>query len=234
MDKPRGFRLPGAERPVPAARRRNALKRERLAGERPLYRHQEDAIQHLCTNPDDFTVLRHTVVASGTGSGKTECFMLPAFDWILRHPTRPNSGQVCGKGIRALLVYPMNALVNDQVRRLQQLVGYWSSKGESPIPITFARYTSETEKTRADGLQKEPNAPDNQLLGRDEIISNPPDILITNFAMLEQALLRPQESPFFSHVDEYAWRFLILDEAHSYRGAVVIELSRLMERFRFV
>jgi ATP-dependent helicase YprA (DUF1998 family) len=224
-----GFRLrpasaQGIESPNP--------RRERFPADRVLYRHQELAIRRLCEEVEQFDRSRNTVVASGTGSGKTECFLIPAIDWILRHPTQTANGSLAGKGIRVLLVYPMNALVNDQIRRLTQLVGFWRNRGDQPIPITFARYTSETEKSRERGLQHEPHAPDNQLLGRDEIIASPPDILITNFAMLEQALLRPQESPFFDTVDEFAWRFLILDEAHSYRGAQGIELARMMQRVR--
>jgi ATP-dependent helicase YprA (DUF1998 family) len=227
-----GFGLRNLGNSVGAPVKSRGAKRERLPGDRLLYRHQEEAIVRLCREAEDFSKVRNTVVASGTGSGKTECFLIPAFDWILRHPTRPLSGRTGGRGVRVLLVYPMNALVNDQVRRLKQLIGYWADRGDAPVPITFARYTSETSNSRAEGKKKEPNAPDNQLLGRDEIIQNPPDILITNFAMLEQALLRPQESPFFSVVDGDAWRFLILDEAHSYRGAQGIELARLMQRVR--
>jgi hypothetical protein len=208
-------------------------RRERVPGDRKLYTHQVFAIRRLCREIDRHDVDRHTVIASGTGSGKTECFLLPAIDWIFRHPTRPGDGrQEKGHGLRALLVYPMNALVNDQIRRLRQLVGFRSDRGEVSIPITFARYTSETRDDPRIARQREPDAPDNQILTRTEIINNPPDILITNFAMLEQALLRPQESPFFENVDEFAWRFLILDEAHSYRGAQAIELARLMQRVR--
>ena len=201
---------------------------ERLPGDRALYLHQDVAIRRLCGAGQP-----HTVVASGTGSGKTECFLLPAVDWILRHPTRDPYGRPgSGRGIRVLVVYPMNALVNDQVRRLRQVVGDWDRTDGDRIPITFARYTSETRQRAEDARGREPGAPRNQLLSRDEILQSPPDILITNFAMLEQALLRPQESPFFSHVDEHAWRYLILDEAHSYRGAQAIELARMMQRVR--
>lgn len=227
-----GFGLRASTGPSRIPRRDIPRRRERIPPDRTMYRHQEQAIERLCRDSVRSDIDRHTVVASGTGSGKTECFLIPSIDWILRHPTRTESGKIVGRGIRVLLVYPMNALVNDQIRRLTQLVGYWPSRGEQPIPITFARYTSETSNTRKEGVEREPNAPANQLLGRDEIIANPPDLLITNFAMLEQALLRPQESPFFEHVDEFAWRFLILDEAHSYRGAQGIELARLMQRVR--
>jgi hypothetical protein len=229
--QPRGFglRSGGAQT---APRRDN---RERISGDRKLYSHQVLAIRRLCREADRTDLDRHTVVASGTGSGKTECFLLPAIDWVLRHPTRDRDGQpTAGHGIRVLLVYPMNALVNDQIRRLRQLIGYRSDRGEVPIPITFARYTSETDSRDRPDLarQREPDAPSNQILTRPEILRHPPDILITNFAMLEQALLRPQESSFFSDVDDFAWRFLILDEAHSYRGAQAIELARLMQRVR--
>ncbi len=225
----------GFGRPAPTALP-VPLVRERLPGGRQLYRHQIAALERLCGQPEDADRVRHTVVSSGTGSGKTECFLLPSLDWVLRHPTRTvgDAGLTLGpgRGLRALLVYPMNALVNDQIRRLRHLVGFHRSRGETPVPITFARYTSETRETRAQGLKHEPDAPDNQLLGREEILQTPPDILITNFAMLEQALLRPRELPFFEETDEYAWRFLILDEAHSYRGAQAIELARLMQRAR--
>lgn len=227
-----GFGLRASTGPSRTSQRAAPRRRERFPRDRTLYRHQEQAIERMCREATRFNFDRHTVVASGTGSGKTECFLIPSIDWILRHPTRTLNGDVVGRGIRVLLVYPMNALVNDQIRRLTQLVGYWPSRGDQPIAITFARYTSETANTRKDGMDREPNAPANQLLGRDEIIANPPDLLITNFAMLEQALLRPQESPFFDNVDEFAWRFLILDEAHSYRGAQGIELARLMQRVR--
>jgi len=231
-NQPEPSRESGTSRGLSIGRKSRTAKavvaRERIPGSRKLYEHQESAITRLCTNGG-----ANTVVASGTGSGKTECFLLPAIDWILRWPTRSPDGSQCGKGIRALIVYPMNALVNDQIRRLVQLIGYNDSNGENAIPITFARYTSETVKGgREKGLRKEPNAPDNQLLSREEIVEDPPDILITNFAMLEQSLLRPYESPFFEIVDEAAWRFLILDEAHSYRGAQGIELARLMQRLR--
>ncbi len=224
---PKGFMFGGNSKSDPPT-----LQCERMPGDRNLYVHQVSAIRRLCAKPDDWGYDRHTVVASGTGSGKTETFFLPSFDWILRHPTRTPEGLPgVGRGIRAILVYPMNALVNDQIRRLRDLVGY--RLGETPIPITFARYTSETEEKDLDKARKsEPNAPQNQLLTREQIRADPPDILITNFAMLEQALLRPQEVPFFTRVDEHAWRFLILDEAHSYRGAQAIELARLMQRLR--
>jgi ATP-dependent helicase YprA (DUF1998 family) len=211
------------------SRQNNEPSRQVIPADRKLYFHQYLAIERLCkAKPDE---LPHTVVSSGTGSGKTECFLYPIFDWILRHP---NEGY---KGIRAVLVYPMNALVNDQIRRLAELIGYW--KDDKPINITFACYTGETPYGNKTNIEKGESderknnlAPLNQLLTRHKICANPPDILVTNFAMLEYALIRPQEKTFLSVADEFSWRFLILDEAHSYRGVQAMELSRLMQRVR--
>ena len=91
----------------------NANASPRLLPTRPLYQHQSTAIRRLCGSALVAPKEQNTVVASGTGSGKTECFLLPSIDWILRHPTCEG-----GKGVRVLLVYPMNALVNDQILSL--------------------------------------------------------------------------------------------------------------------
>jgi len=191
----------------------------RFDPDRFLYDHQIAAIRRLCGDG-----AQNTVIVSGTGSGKTECFQIPCLDWVLRHPTI--HGQ--GSGVRVLLVYPMNALVNDQIRRLRELVGF--RRGEREIPVRFGRYTGETED--AEPSRPDPNAMVNELVSRNAILECPPDILVTNFAMLERALLRPREAPLFQNFDEFAWRYIILDEAHSYRGAQAIELARLMQRVR--
>jgi len=154
----RGF---GLRRSSPLATDNLPKRRERFPADRLLYRHQEQAIQRLCCDIAQHDLERNTVVTSGTGSGKTECFLIPALDWVLRHPTRSQDGRTVGRGLRVLLVYPMNALVNDQIRRLIHLVGCWRKRGDHFIPITFARYTSETQGTRREGLTHEPNAPDN-------------------------------------------------------------------------
>ncbi|MDR2168921.1 MAG: DEAD/DEAH box helicase [Planctomycetaceae bacterium] len=232
LEKPQR-QLPETKRGWQSQSQQNKIPvRQAIPADRKLYIHQYFAIKRLCSTQLD--ELPHTVVSSGTGSGKTECFLYPIFDWILRHPNNEH------KGIRAILVYPMNALVNDQVRRLSELIGYWEN--DKPINITFARYTGETAQGNNNNIEKGEIAerqknshnlpPLNQLLTRQKIWQNPPDILVTNFAMLEYALIRPQENMFFSIMDEFAWRFLVLDEAHSYRGVQAMELSRLMQRVR--
>lgn len=177
-----------------------------LPPDRPLYKHQVSAIKKLIVER------RNLVVASGTGSGKTECFLIPILHDLLNNPA---------PGVRALLIYPMNALVNDQLVRLRKLL--------YETTITFGRYTSELEEKEKDGRKKLPDAPLNEVVSRDEARRNPPQILITNYAMLEYLLIRPQDSPLF---DSGLWRFICLDEAHTYTGAQGIEVSMLLRRLK--
>lgn len=189
--------------------------------DRPLYVHQEQAITKVVQDQ------RNIVVATGTGSGKTECFLFPIIDSLLRE----QEAGTLGPGVRALLLYPMNALVNDQLKRLRQLL--------EPFPnLTFGRYVGETkdeDKKAEDYFEKYyPDEPrlDNELLSRDSMRETPPHILITNYAMLEYLLLRPQDSPFFDGDDSGHWCFLVLDEAHIYNGAVGIEMAMLLRRLK--
>src|SRR5262245_25429144 len=185
-----------------------------LPPDRPLYLHQEKAIRRVLGER------RNIVVASGTGSGKTECFLIPILQDLLTDPA---------PGVRALLIYPMNALVNDQLFRFRKLL--------AGTPITFGRYTSELEDRESQGKARNPEAPANEVISREKIRGNPdrgippgpPQILITNYAMLEYLLLRPEDSPIF---DTSRLRFLCLDEAHTYTGAQGIEVSMLLRRLK--
>lgn len=174
----------------------------------PLYLHQEQAIYKLCVEN------RSVVISSGTGSGKTECFLIPILNDLLMDST---------PGVRALLIYPMNALVNDQLDRLRSLL-----KGTS---ITFGRYTSELAETRKAALETNRNPLPNEVISREEIRSGEkiPQILITNYAMLEYLLLRPEDSVLFQNG---TWRYIILDEAHTYAGAQGIEVAFLLRRLK--
>lgn len=100
--------------------------------ERPLYKHQEDAIRKMIPGE------RNLVVATGTGSGKTECFLIPICNYLLRE----YEAGTLSPGVRALLLYPMNALANDQVKRLRDLFEPFEF-------ITFGRYTGETQDAKA-------------------------------------------------------------------------------------
>lgn len=175
---------------------------------RPLYQHQLTSLERA-QNGKNF------IVATGTGSGKTECFLLPVLDDAARHHKEI--------GVRTIIVYPMNALANDQIDRLRRLL-------KNLPEITFGRYTGETPHTR-EGLTEEENEkiPVNERFSRQEIKSEPPHILLTNFAMLEYLLLRPDDNNIFQH---RSLRYVVLDEAHSYSGAQGIDISFLMRRLR--
>ena len=188
--------------------------------DRPLYLHQEQAIRKAAAG-------RNVVVASGTGSGKTECFLLP----VLSALTAEHAAGTLGPGVRALLLYPMNALANDQVRRLRQLLA------GSP-QITFGRYTGDTPERAREGASLfeelnpgQPRLP-GELLSREEMRENPPHLLLTNYAMLEYLLLRPADLDLFEGKHGGHWRFVILDEAHVYDGAKAEEVGMLLRRLR--
>ena len=149
-----------------------------IALDMPLYLHQEKAIRRLAYDH------RSVVVSSGTGSGKTECFLIPLLNDLLLDPEL---------GVRAILIYPMNALVNDQLDRLRKLL--------AGTPFTFGRYTSELAETTRDALDRmtevqrgEYEHNQNEVISREQIRNNDrlPQILITNYAMLEYLLLRPE------------------------------------------
>jgi len=186
--------------------------------DRPLYRHQEEAIRKAALG-------RNLVIATGTGSGKTESFLLP----ILNHLLEEHRKGTLTPGVRALLLYPMNALANDQLKRLRQLL--------AAVPyITFGRYVGETKKRRQDAAVQftelnpgERRLP-NELLSREEMRATPPHILLTNYAMLEYLLLRPADMDLFEGEHGGRWRFIALDEAHVYDGAKAEELGMLLRR----
>lgn len=174
----------------------------------PLYSHQEKAIRKLISDEHNI------VVSSGTGSGKTECFLIPILNDLLKDKT---------SGVRAIMIYPLNALVNDQLERLRTLL-----KGTD---IKFGRYTGELLKSHEDATRAHPDSPENEIISREQIHDHReiPQILITNYAMLEYLLLRPEDSVLF---ESGSWRYIVLDEAHTYSGAKGIEVGMLIDRLK--
>lgn len=159
-----------------------------------LYEHQLRALD--CAQAG-----KSYVLTTGTGSGKSLSFMVPIVDSILRAGS--------GKGIRAVVVYPMNALANSQVGELDKYLK--AGLGESPV--TYARYTGQ-------------EGPDE----RDRITNNPPDILLTNYMMLELMLTRPFEKKLVQSMG--GLQFVVLDELHTYRGRQGADFAMLMRRLR--
>lgn len=196
------------------------LASDALPLDRSLYVHQEQAIRKASAG-------RNVVVATGTGSGKTESFLLPILDSLVREHER---GEL-GPGVRALLLYPMNALANDQMKRLRQLLAAYPQ-------ITFGRYTGDTEndpRLARDAFGElnigEPMLR-NELLSREEMRATPPHLLLTNYAMLEYLLLRPRDMDLFATGEGSKWRFIVVDEAHVYDGSQGAEIAMLLRRVR--
>lgn len=281
-------------------------------GEEPLlfnppYVHQASALE--ATQRDR----RSLVVTTGTGSGKTETFLLPLIAKLAAEAANRRESFAV-PAVRALVLYPMNALVNDQLGRLRLLLGdprvtarfgNWAGR-----PPRFARYTSRTlypgvrtvkkdqerlksleryyialldEAAKNDGSARQMRAqalieqlrargkwpakpdlkawygssgqrwqdpgtgdfqravmlPDDpELLTRHEVLAWPPDVLITNYSMLEYMLMRPLERPIFDATSQWLKAYpdemfmLIVDEAHLYRGAAGAEVALLLRRLR--
>ncbi len=203
---------------------------ERLL-DRPFHVHQETAIQQA-------TKGRNIIVATGTGSGKTECFLLPIVDRLLR------DGELSEPGVRVIIIYPLNALANDQLyfRLAPLLLRHLGDPG-----ITFGRFTGQV-KSNAKRPEEESRLLDNEalrdalgldisvsklsgswLLSRSEMLKTPPHILVTNYAMLEHLLLLPRNTPLFHNA---RLRFIVLDEIHTYAGAQAIEVAFLLRKLK--
>lgn len=194
--------------------------------DQPLYSHQEEAVRKVLRG-------RNIVITTGTGSGKTEAFLIPILNSLL---VEEQNGTLSQPGVRALLLYPMNALANDQMERLRRVLKDYPA-------ITFGRYIGDTEQSEQRAREqyhqmnkeRETNFPEplpNELLSRERMQKKPPHILLTNYAMLEYLLLRPADSPLFDGDTGKHWRFIVLDEAHVYDGAQGTEIAMLLRRLQ--
>ena len=197
--------------------------------DRQLHKHQQNALELSAKHH------KSLLVATGTGSGKTECFLYSIAHDLLTDP-EPDK-----PGVRALLIYPMNALANDQLyyRIAPLFARYLAIHG-----ITFGRYTGQVkanikrqdEENRLLGNSKlmhemgDPaRIPKNWYLTREEMLKDPPKVLVTNYAMLEHLLLLPRNEGLFR---ANALRFIVLDEIHTYRGAQATEVAFLLRKLK--
>ncbi len=178
------------------------------------YRHQAEAFERLSSFDYSTGSKRRpspTLVVTGTGSGKTESFLYP----ILDHCRRSN-----GAGIKALILYPMNALASDQERRLAKLL-----HAEAELAgVTAGIYTGEVvtggrRKVSKDGL----------ISDRSVLRDTPPDILLTNYKMLDQLLLREQDRDLWEKSAQ-SLQYLVLDEFHTYDAAQGTDVAMLLRR----
>lgn len=181
--------------------------------------HQEEAIEIVAGRGENL------VVTTGTGSGKSLCFEIPIVNHCLR---AKEQGQ---KGIKAIIIYPMNALANSQY---QELASKLAGSG-----LRIGLYTGDT-KNDQEGAQKQyeevfgkgavPN--DSEVISRMEMKSNPPDILITNYVQLELLLTRLDDRKLFPEGLKENLKFLVLDELHTYSGKQGADVAFLVRRLK--
>jgi len=172
---------------------RHRSETDPIGRELAFHRHQSDAIE-IAARRESY------VVTTGTGSGKSLSYIVPIVDRVLRDGS--------GRGVRAIIVYPMNALANSQRRELEKFLGTTAPK------VTVARYTGQESRVE-----------------RDAILAGPPDILLTNYMMLELMLTRPRERQGLIAGAENL-SFLVLDELHTYRGRQGADVAMLVRRLR--
>lgn len=173
-----------------------------------VYSHQLSAFQTLLG--DD---VKSVVVSSGTGSGKTECFLIPVLESLVRQASQSKSGIV---GVQALFLYPLNALINSQQERLSAWTSPFNGK------LRYCLYNGETPESAREENKE-------QVRSRRELRNNPPPILFTNPSMLEYMLVRREDAPILEG-SQGKLKWIILDEAHTYIGSQAAELALLLRR----
>ena len=157
---------------------------------------------------------QHTLVVTGTGSGKTECFLYPILDHCYRHRHQP--------GIKAILLYPMNALASDQARRL---AGILHEDPRLRDVVTAGLYVGgKGDRKVADATHLVDD--------RSVLRESPPHILLTNYKMLDFLMLRPDDRKLWRHNAHDTLRYLVLDELHTYDGAQGSDVACLIRRLK--
>lgn len=176
------------------------------------YKHQLESWQLL----NDDSITNSLVVTSGTGSGKTECFMVPILDDLIRqhHETKQRLN-----GVQALFLYPLNALINSQQERLNKWTRHFDTN------IQFCLYNGNTDEKP----KQKHNDNKNQIQSRELLRQTPPPILVTNATMLEYMLIRQLDKSIIDK-SKGKLKWIVLDEAHSYLGSTASELSLLLKR----
>ena len=191
-----------------------------------LYVHQENAIRTTHLEREN------VVVATGTASGKTESFLYPILFELYRQHL---SGELKEPGVRAMILYPMNALANDQRERLGEICKKLHEAGSEFEP-KFGQYIGQTPENSNDNWRNAAGRIEDGLPGeklfREDMRQEPPHILLTNYSMLEYLLIRPDDSPLFDGGRGAHWQFIVLDEAHQYRGTRGMEMGMLIRRLK--
>ncbi|MFJ4657958.1 DEAD/DEAH box helicase [Nocardia sp. NPDC088792] len=176
------------------------------------YQHQAQAFERLSTKFRGRPL--PTLVTTGTGSGKTESFLYPILDHVLR------AKKAGVAGMKALIIYPMNALANDQELRLARII----AKDSRLAGVTAGLYTGEQSSGGRTIVSAEGLISDRRLMH-----DSPPDILLTNYKMLDHLLLRPDRAAMWRQSAE-SLQYVVLDEFHTYDGAQGTDVAMLLRR----
>lgn len=157
---------------------------------------------------------KSTLVTTGTGSGKTECFLFPLLDHCRRQSQR---GQ---RGVKAIILYPMNALATDQAERLAKLLKRPELGG-----VSAGLYVG--------GQGRHGSGDDKHLVDDRKVLrKSPPDLLLTNYRMLDFLLMRPEDAQLWNRNDPTTLQYLVLDELHTYDGAQGSDVACLIRRLK--
>lgn len=180
------------------------------------YLHQELAYRRLA--PQDGSLPYSTLVATGTGSGKTECFLYP----VLEHCRQQRA--LGREGVKAILIYPMNALATDQAGRIARFI----AQRPALAGLRVGLYVGGQEQ---DGGTRVMSA-ESVITHRDSMRGSPPDILLTNYKMLDFLLLRPEDRELWRFNGPETLRYLVVDELHTFDGAQGTDLACLIRRLK--
>jgi len=183
------------------------------------YRHQWLAWQRLNTQENEFP--RPTLITTGTGSGKTECFLYPVLDHCYRHRKQ--------RGIKALILYPMNALASDQERRFAKEI----HADPRLHGIRVGLFTGRSDGSKGTSTM----GPNHGISDQQVLREDPPDILLTNYKMLDYLLMRPVDGGLWQHNEpndttNNPLAYIILDELHTYDGAQGADVACLLRRVK--
>ena len=187
----------------------------RFEMDRPGYTHQEAAWQRLSSDRDG----ANTIVATGTGSGKTECFLYPILDHCARAIAQSQAG------VKALIVYPMNALASDQARRFAETIARTPFFKGLRVGLFVGGGTG---KLAAHPVM----TPTSVITDRDTLRKDPPDILLTNYKMLDYLLIRPGDRRLWERNTPTTLRYVVVDELHTFDGAQGTDLALLLRRLK--
>ena len=178
------------------------------------YRHQRTAFSRLAASAG-----RSTVVATGTGSGKTECFLYPILDHCRERAGTP--------GIKAILIYPMNALAADQARRIAEIIDRTPALRGKVTAGVFVGRDNQPQRSAHKAMGR-----DHVITDRDTLRDRPPDVLLTNYKMLDYLLVRPFDFRLWRCNEPDTLRYLVVDELHTFDGAQGTDLACLVRRLR--